>query len=195
MNTLPCSARHPLSPCSMTQCRMFTYLRRRSQARQVAQRASPTCVQHDLGRSWQGQAAQASAAEAAAVEELRREVRDFKCRVEGQLDSMFGELGIVKNCIMQLYNVLLPGKFPQPAPPQHPATAAHMHAAQQHAAQVPPRMPHMPQAPPQHPGVYQPVRCLPSEVRVPFTSTALRSIARPQPIPRPCQQRTAIRLF
>ncbi|EIE18091.1 hypothetical protein COCSUDRAFT_60584 [Coccomyxa subellipsoidea C-169] len=64
--------------------------------------------------------------------ELRRELRDWKRRVETQVESIFGELAIVKNCIMQLYNVLLPGKIPpmpQPPPPPQP---------QQHGRAIPP---------------------------------------------------------
>ena len=56
--------------------------------------------------------------------ELRHEPREWKRRVDTQIESVFGELAIVKNCIMQLYNVLLPGKFPpmqlQPPPAPHP---------------------------------------------------------------------------
>lgn len=44
--------------------------------------------------------------------ELREELKDFKRRAEAQMNSVTSELAIVKNCIMQLYNVLLPGKFP-----------------------------------------------------------------------------------
>lgn len=105
----------------------------------------PCSAQHDLGRS-SGQGGR-EGGELAAVGELRRELRDFKRSVEGQLDGMSGELGIVKNCIMQLYNVLLPGRFPQQ---QALARAAH-----------PPRMPPMPahQAPTQRPP-YPPVRAV-----------------------------------
>ena len=83
-----------------------------------------------------------------------------------------GELAIVKNCIMQLYNVLLPGKFPQPAaqapPPQQappllhlqqqqpptpqpaqllPHPAHHYHRMHPHAAPQPPQLRGVPATP------------------------------------------------
>ena len=58
--------------------------------------------------------------------ELREDLKGFKRRTEAQIESVTAELAIVKNCIMQLYNVLLPGKF----------CMQHLHAA--------PVMPEMP---------------------------------------------------
>ncbi|CAL8465868.1 g5404 [Coccomyxa elongata] len=63
-------------------------------------------------------AAAAAEAAAAAAAELRREMREWKRRVEAQLEGVLGELAIVKNCIMQLYNVLLPDKVPTPTSSQ-----------------------------------------------------------------------------
>lgn len=70
--------------------------------------------------------------------ELRRELRDWKRRVDGQLESILGEMAVVKNCIMQLYNVLLPGKFPLAQPASAPAPPPPLHGrapplAPQHA--------------------------------------------------------------
>lgn len=92
-----------------------------------------------------GCGAEAAAVAAGAVAtELRREFCEWKRRVEEQLEGVFGELAIVKNCIMQLYNVLLPGKFPTPIPAaqlqqqqaQHPP--AHQHPQPQPPAQTQP---------------------------------------------------------
>ena len=44
--------------------------------------------------------------------ELHEDFKGFKRRTEAQIESLSSELAIVKNCIMQLYNVLLPGKLP-----------------------------------------------------------------------------------
>ena len=44
--------------------------------------------------------------------ELREDLTCLKRRNEVQIESLSSELAIVKNCIMQLYNVLLPGKLP-----------------------------------------------------------------------------------
>ena len=87
------------------------------------------CAQHDLGQT----AAKVSGMvrtmmEQPGLAELREDLRNFKRRTEAQINSVSSELAIVKNCIMQLYNVLLPGKFPmqhlQPPPvmPHIPAT-------------------------------------------------------------------------
>lgn len=86
-------------------------------------------MQHDLnrerGNACAHQPGSGADAAAAAAAELRREMREWKRRVEAQLEGVLGELAIVKNCIMQLYNVLLPDKFPtptnlQPQPPPAP---------------------------------------------------------------------------
>ena len=111
-------------------------------------RARFACAQHDLGQT----AAKVSGTvrhvmEQPGLSELREDLKDFKRRAEAQIESVTGELAIVKNCIMQLYNVLLPGKFamqplPQPQPlqmvssthygaPQHPG---HPHLAAVRAA-------------------------------------------------------------
>lgn len=94
-------------------------------------------MQHDLNRGrgstgahQPGSGADAAKTAAAAAAELRREMREWKRRVEAQLEGVFSELAIVKNCIMQLYNVLLPGKFPtptnlQPQPPPAPPPPPH----------------------------------------------------------------------
>ena len=72
---------------------------------------------------------------------LREDFRDFKCRTEAQIESVTSELAIIKNCIMQLYNVLLPGRFSlqhlqaAPAMPPFPCSAQHFSAA----AQAPPQ--------------------------------------------------------
>jgi hypothetical protein len=73
-------------------------------------------AQHDLGRNSQHhpqkhQIAHSSMSDLTATGDIRREFREFKRHVQDELNSMNGELAIVKNCIMQLYNVLLPGKF------------------------------------------------------------------------------------
>ena len=80
-------------------------------------RARIACAQHDLGRT----AAKLGGMvrhmmEQPGMAELREELKDFKHRAEAQINSVTSELAIVKNCIMQLYNVLLPSKFPM----QHP---------------------------------------------------------------------------
>lgn len=111
-------------------------------------------MQHDLNRGrgsagahqpGSGAVAAAAEAAAAAAAELRREMREWKRRVEAQLESVHSELAIVKNCIMQLYNVLLPGKFPTPtsSQPQQP----------QPPPAPPPPLPHslaLPVLPPQN---------------------------------------------
>lgn len=92
-------------------------------------------AQDELGQGREGwhhsTVRQAAACSHAA--ELRRELREWKRGVDAQLVSILGEMAVVKNCIMQLYNVLLPGKFPmaQPSaalpqqPPQHVAVPPH----------------------------------------------------------------------
>jgi hypothetical protein len=102
-------------------------------------------MQDELGR---GRAHSAARQTAACIHtaELRRELREWKRRVDTQIESITGEMAVVKNCIMQLYNVLLPGKFPpvQRLPP--PAPRPHPHV---HARTLPPA--------PQHPPSYQQV--------------------------------------
>ena len=79
---------------------------------QIGIRARYVCVQHDLGQA----AARVNGMgrhmmEPPGLAELREDLKDFKSRTELQIESVTGELAIVKNCIMQLYNVLLPGKL------------------------------------------------------------------------------------
>lgn len=96
------------------------------------------------------EAAAAAGAAAAAAAELRQEMREWKRRVEAQLEGFFGELAIVKNCIMQLYNVLLRGKFPTPIGPPPPQ--------QPHPQPQPPPPAHsvaLPALPLQHPSYQQ----------------------------------------
>ncbi len=73
--------------------------------------------------------------------ELREDLKDFKRRAEAQIDSVTGELAIVKNCIMQLYNVLLPGKFSM----QHLQAAPAMPPIPSSAQNFPPPMQPQPQ--------------------------------------------------
>lgn len=117
------------------------------------------CAQHDLSQT----AAKVSGTVRTMMEQpglakLREDLRDFKRRTEAQINSVSSELAIVKNCIMQLYNVLLPGKFPiqhlQPPPvmPHIPATQ-HFPAPQQALPQPSQlqRASSAHHAPPQHP--------------------------------------------
>lgn len=113
-------------------------------------------MQHNLnrGRGIAGAHQPGSGADAAAAE-LRLEMREWKRRVEAQLEGVFSELAIVKNCIMQLYNVLLPGKFPtptssQPQPPPAPPPPPHSLA--------------LAALPPQHPSYQQVLSCSSSRV-------------------------------
>ncbi|KAK9918110.1 hypothetical protein WJX75_001378 [Coccomyxa subellipsoidea] len=121
---------------------------------------------HDeLGR---GRAHSAARQTAACIHtaELRRELREWKRRVDTQIESITGEMAVVKNCIMQLYNVLLPGKFPpvQRLPP--PAPRPHPHV---HARTLPPA--------PQHPPSYQQAPVQPQSVVHPGHAR------RPPPLP------------
>lgn len=135
------------------------------------------CAQHDLGQT----AAKVSGMvrtmmEQPGLAELREDLRNFKRRTEAQINSVCSELAIVKNCIMQLYNVLLPGKFPmqhlQPPPvmPHIPATQ-HFPTPQQALPQPSQlqRASGAHHAPPQHPAYPH----LPSVSACPFTFTHL----------------------
>ncbi|CAL5220069.1 g2020 [Coccomyxa viridis] len=116
---------------------------------------------HDLGQT----AAKVSGTvrhvmEQPGLSELREDLKDFKRRAEAQIESVTGELAIVKNCIMQLYNVLLPGKFAM----QHLQAAPAMPPIPSSAQNFPPPMQPLPQpqplqmvssthyGAPQHPG-------------------------------------------
>lgn len=110
-------------------------------------------LSHGRGAQQPGaDAAAAAEAAAAAAAELRREMCEWKRRMESQLEGVFGELAIVKNCIMELY-VLLPGEFPTlGAPPQQPPPPQPQQPSQ------PPPPPHslaVPALPPQHPSYQQ----------------------------------------
>ena len=124
-------------------------------------RARFACAQHDLGQT----AAKVSGTvrhvmEQPGLSELREDLKDFKRRAEAQIESVTGELAIVKNCIMQLYNVLLPGKFAM----QHLQAAPAMPPIPSSAQNFPPPMQPLPQpqplqmvssthyGAPQHPG-------------------------------------------
>ena len=127
-------------------------------------RARFVCAQHDLGQT----AARVSGTvrhvmEQPGLAELREDLKDFKRRAEAQIESVTGELAIVKNCIMQLYNVLLPGKFSM----QHLQAAPAMPLIPSCAQNFPLPMQPLPQAQPlprvssahhgasQHPGYPQ----------------------------------------
>ena len=71
--------------------------------------------------------------------ELHEDLQGFKRQSEAQIESLSSELAIVKNCIMQLYNVLLPGKLPvqhlQAAPPAKQEQAPPAQQLPQHQQQ------------------------------------------------------------
>ncbi len=64
-------------------------------------------MQRDMGTAHQlqghkGMAAHSSMSDYTAATDIRREFREFKRRVQDEINSMNGELAIVKNCIMQV---------------------------------------------------------------------------------------------
>lgn len=67
-------------------------------------------------------------------EDLEAELAEVKRTHKIDMEGVHEEMAIMKNCIMQLYNVLLPGKLPEFL--QQPALQ--MQQAQQ-AQQTPPR--------------------------------------------------------
>ena len=112
------------------------------------------CVQHDLGRT----AVKASGMvrhmmEQPGLAELREDLNAFKSRTELQIESVTGELAIVKNCIMQLYNVLLPAKLSmqhlQAAPVMPPIPVSMQHFPT--PPQTLPQLQRAHHATPQHP--------------------------------------------
>ena len=78
-----------------------------------------------------------SQVEATRREDLEAELAEVKRTHKIDMEGVHEELAIMKNCIMQLYNVLLPGKLPEFL--QQPALQ--LQQAQQ-AQQTPPR--HLP---------------------------------------------------
>ena len=132
------------------------------------------CAQHDLGQTVVKVSGMVrTMMEQKGLAELREDLRDFKRRTEAQINSVSSELAIVKNCIMQLYNVLLPGKFPMQhlqAPPIMPHIPATQHfPAPQQALPQPSQLQHASHAhhaPPQHPAYPH----LPAVSACPFTT-------------------------
>lgn len=108
-------------------------------------------MQHDLGQTaakMSGMVRQIM--EQPGLTEVREDVRGFKRRTEAHMESLTSELAIVKNCIMQLYNVLLPGKLPMGGHLQAPPAMPHAPTASQQFPQLQ-RASSAHHPPPQHP--------------------------------------------